>query len=151
MASAIPAWRASPPGRCRRTVFEAKRNLAKEWQDVARRMPDYLAAREKKEREKFIGIASDGWQWAACELEEGKLVTIKEIILDPEKPEVFLKWLDGVVARKSSLPPEALTIRVKLGQDWAAFRRSSAALASLWERPSSSPKVALSAGSGRSS
>jgi len=49
-------------------------------------MPDYLAAREKKEREEFIGIAADGWQWAACELEEGKLVTIKEIILDPEKP-----------------------------------------------------------------
>jgi len=25
-------------------------------------MPDYLAAREKKEREEFIGIAADGWQ-----------------------------------------------------------------------------------------
>ncbi|MGH6935745.1 MAG: hypothetical protein ACRED2_06110 [Methylocella sp.] len=103
-------------------------------------MPDYLAAREKKEREEFIGIASDGRQWAACELEEGKLVTIKEIILDPEKPEVFLAWLDGVVALKSSLPPEPLTIRAELGQDWVAFRRSSAALASLWERLCSSRK-----------
>ena len=126
-----------------RTIFEAKRDLAKEWQDVARRMPDYLAAREKKEGEKFIGIASDGRQWAACELEDGKLVKIKETTLDPDKAEGFLAWLDGVVALKASLPPEPLTIREQLGQDSPAFRRSSAALASLRSKLSSSPQVAL--------
>jgi len=43
-----------------RTVFEAKKNLDKEWDDVVRRMPDYLADRERDEGEQFVGIASDG-------------------------------------------------------------------------------------------
>jgi hypothetical protein len=46
-----------------RTVFEAKRNLDQEWGDVVRRMPDYLADREREEGERFVGIASDGLKW----------------------------------------------------------------------------------------
>ena len=87
-----------------RTVFEAKRDLAKELADVERKMPDYLADREREEREKFVGIASDGRQWIAYELEDGKLIKIKEIILDLQKSDLFLAWLDGVVALKASLP-----------------------------------------------
>ncbi|MGI8568607.1 MAG: N-6 DNA methylase [Methylocella sp.] len=126
-----------------RTILEAKSDLAKEWPDVEHRMPDYLADREKEEGEKFIGIATDGRQWIACELEDGKLIKIKEIILDPEKPELFLAWLDGVVALKVSLPPNPLTIRIELGQDSVAFRRSSAALAGLWGRLGRDAAVAL--------
>jgi hypothetical protein len=47
-----------------RTVFEAKSDLDKEWDDVERRMPDYLADREREERQHFVGIASDGCKWA---------------------------------------------------------------------------------------
>jgi len=126
-----------------RTVFEAKRDLAKELADVERKMPDYLADREREEGEKFVGIASDGRTWIAYELENGKLIKIKEIILDPEQPDLFLAWLDGVVALKASLPPDPLTIRIELGQDSVAFRRSSGALATLWQRLGSDPAVAL--------
>ncbi|MDQ6704064.1 MAG: hypothetical protein M3Z96_13755 [Pseudomonadota bacterium] len=117
-----------------RTVFEAKRDLAKELADVERKMPEYLGDRERDEGEKFVGIASDGRQWIAYELEDGKLIKITEIILDLQKPELFLAWLDGVVALKASLPPDPLTIRIELGQDSVAFRRAGAALASLWGR-----------------
>ena len=126
-----------------RTILEAKSDLAKEWPDVERRMPDYLADREKEEGEKFVGIASDGRQWIAYELEDGKLIKIKEIILDPEKPDLFLAWLDGVVALKASLPPDPLTIRMQLGQDSDAFRRAGAALAGLWDRIGCDAAVAL--------
>jgi N-6 DNA Methylase len=127
-----------------RTILEAKSDLAKEWPDVARRMPDYLADREKEEGEKFVGIASDGRQWIACGLEDGTLIKLnKEIILDPEKPEHFLAWLDGVVALKASLPPDPLTIRIELGQDSVAFRRAGAALAGLWGRLGRDAAVAL--------
>jgi hypothetical protein len=78
-----------------RTILEAKSDLDREWPDVERRMPDYLADREREEGERFVGIASDGRQWAACELEGGKLVIIKKISLDPERPDLFLAWLDG--------------------------------------------------------
>src|SRR6266700_1031677 len=40
-----------------RTVFEAKSDLDQEWEDVLRRMPDYLADREREEGERFVGIA----------------------------------------------------------------------------------------------
>jgi N-6 DNA Methylase len=127
-----------------RTILEAKSDLAREWPDVERKMPDYLADREKEEGEKFVGIASDGRLWIACGLEDGKLVEItKRFTLDPEKPGQFLAWLDGVVALKASLPPDALTIRIELGQDSVAFRRSSAALANLWSKLSLSPPAAL--------
>jgi hypothetical protein len=126
-----------------RTILEAKSDLAKEWQDVERRLPEYLADREKQEGEKFIGIASDGRQRAACELEDGRFIKIKETTLDPDKPELFLAWLDGVLALKESLPPEPLTIRAELGQDSVAFRRSSAALARLWGRLGRDTAVAL--------
>ena len=80
-----------------RTILEAKRDLAKELADVERKMPGYLGDREREEGEKFVGIAADGRQWIAYELEDGKLIKIKEIILDLQKPELFLAWLDGVV------------------------------------------------------
>jgi hypothetical protein len=127
-----------------RTILEAKSDLAKEWPDVERKMPDYLADREREEGEKFVGIASDGRTWVACELEYGKLIKLnKDIVLDPEKPELFLAWLDGVVALKASLPPDPLTIRIELGQESIAFRRASAALAGLWSQLGRDAAVAL--------
>ena len=84
-----------------RTVFEAKSDLDGEWQDVERRMPDYLADREREEREHFVGIASDGQKWAVFELEAGKLIVVKRTVLDPEQPDKFLPWLDGALALKS--------------------------------------------------
>jgi hypothetical protein len=126
-----------------RTVFEAKRDLAKELADVERKMPEYLGDREREEGEKFVGIASDGRTWIAYGLEDGNLIKITEISLDLQKSELFLAWLDGVLAIKASLPPDPLTICIELGQDSVAFRRASASLASLWSKLSSSPQVAL--------
>ncbi|MBI5013241.1 MAG: N-6 DNA methylase, partial [Methylocystis sp.] len=126
-----------------RTVFEAKSDLAREWPDVARKMPDYLADREREEGEKFVGLASDGLKWAAFELVGGTLEKIKDTQLDPERAEEFLAWLDGVVALKSSLPPDPLTIRAELGRDSLAFRRADAELAELWSRLKTDPAVYL--------
>lgn len=117
-----------------RTIFEAKSNLDKEWADVERRMPDYLKDREAEEGEKFVGIASDGLKWAVFERAQDKLVRVKDTVLDLSKPDVFLAWLDGALALKSSLPPEALTIRQELGQDSVAYRRASQSLLELWTR-----------------
>jgi len=126
-----------------RTVFEAKSDLAKEWPDVVRRMPDYLADREREEGEAFVGIASDGRAWAAFELVGGALVKFKDTMLDPEQPGPFLAWLDGVVALKASLPPDPLTVRIELGQDSVAFRRAGMALATSWDGLKTDRAVAL--------
>ncbi|MFD2181050.1 N-6 DNA methylase [Rhodoplanes azumiensis] len=126
-----------------RTVFEAKRNLDQEWDDVVRRMPDYLADRERAEGERFVGIASDGLKWVVFERQDESLVRVKDISLDPEQPAVFLAWLDGALALKSSLPPDALTIRAELGQDSIAFHRANQMLAALWDSLKAEPAVVL--------
>lgn len=126
-----------------RTVFEAKSDLDREWPDVARRMPDYLADREREEGERFVGIASDGLKWAVFELRDGALVTVRQTTLDPDRPEPFLAWLDGALALKSSLPPDPLTIRAELGSDSVAYHLVHEALAELWEKVRAQPAEAL--------
>lgn len=126
-----------------RTVLEAKSDLEREWQDVERRMPDYLADREREEGEHFVGIASDGLKWAVFELRDAALVTVKQTTLDPEKPEIFLAWLDGAVALKSSLSPDALTIRAELGADSVAYHLVQAEMARLWSKLQNDPAEAL--------
>ncbi|MDE3175152.1 MAG: N-6 DNA methylase [Pseudomonadota bacterium] len=126
-----------------RTVFEAKSDLDREWGDVERRMPDYLADREREERQHFVGIASDGRKWAVFELSAGKLAKIKETVLNPDEAGVFLAWLDGVLALKSSLPPDALTIRSELGADSIAYRRVDAQMRVLWGRLQADRAVSL--------
>ena len=126
-----------------RTVFEAKSDLDREWQDVERRMPDYLADREREEKEHFVGVASDGQRWAVFELEAGKLVTVKRTTLDADRPDEFLAWLDGAVALRSSLPPDALTIRAELGKDSIPYRRVNAQLRALWAKLEDNPDVML--------
>ncbi len=126
-----------------RTVFEAKSDLDREWQDVERRMPDYLADRQREEKEHFVGIASDGQKWAVFELDAGKLVVLKRTVLDPEKAEPFLAWLDGAVALRSSLPPDPLTIRAELGEELVAYHRVDTQLRSLWAKLRPNPIAAL--------
>jgi hypothetical protein len=106
-----------------RTIFEAKKNLDKEWDDVVRRMPDYLADREREEGEQFVGIASDGSKWVVFERSGNHLIKVKETTLDLEKPDLFLAWLDGALALKSALPPDPLTS----GYSWGRIRQLSAA------------------------
>lgn len=126
-----------------RTVFEAKRDLAGEWSDVERRMPDYLADREREYGEPFVGIASDGLKWVALELRDGALTRLTETTLDPDKGETFLAWLDGVLALKASLPPDPLTVRAELGQDSVAYARVLRELRALWSQVSAHPAEAL--------
>lgn len=126
-----------------RTIFEAKRNLDQEWEDVVRRMPDYLADREREEGERFVGLASDGLKWVVFERNDDQLAKIKETTLDPENSEAFLAWLDGAVALKESLHPDPATVRIELGHESVAFRRANEGLRTLWRKLGDDPAVAL--------
>ena len=126
-----------------RTVFEAKRNLDHELQDVERKMPEYLANREEDTGEPFIGIASDGLRWIVYALDGGALVKLKETRLDPERGGEFLAWLDGALALKVSLPPDPTTARLELGADAPAFRIADAALRGLWAKLKGDPAALL--------
>lgn len=126
-----------------RTVFEAKRDLDRERADVERKMPDYLANREAETGEAYVGLASDGVNWSVYALDAGALVALKSHRLDPEKPAEFLAFLDGALALKASLPPDALTIRDELGQHSVAYRTADRQLRALWDRIGGQPAVLL--------
>ncbi len=126
-----------------RTVFEAKSDLDREWADVERRMPDYLADREREERQKFVGIASDGRKWAVFELNAGTLTVVRRTELNPDQAGTFLAWLDGALALKASLPPDPLTIRAELGQESVAYHRVNAMLREIWDKLSDDSNVQL--------
>ena len=102
---------AAPYLRPRETSISNGRTLSVECRII-------LAHREREEDTRFVGIASDGFKWVVFERAENALVKVKETTLDPEKPDVFLAWLDGAVALKSALPPDPLTIRIELGEDF---------------------------------
>ncbi len=125
------------------TVLEAKRDLTREWDDVARRMPDYLADRERETGERFVGIATDGFRWVVFELQDALLIKIKETTLDPARADAFLAWLDGVVSLRASLPPDPLTVKIELGRESVAYRRAYEKLAEIWPRIEANPAVAL--------
>ncbi len=126
-----------------RTVLEAKRNLTAEWSDVERRMPDYLADRERETGDRFVGIATDGLRWVVFERRNAQLQKIKETTLDPAKPELFIAWLDGAIAIRASLPPDPLTVRIELGKDSVAYRRAHERLSAIWLRIKDEPATAL--------
>jgi N-6 DNA Methylase len=126
-----------------RTILEAKSDLTKEWADVERRMPDYLRDREREENERFTGIATDGLRWAVFERVDDAIVKIRETILDPEKGFEFLAWLDGAIAIKSSLAPDALTVKAELGQESVAYHRASQGLRKVWDKLKDDSAVTL--------
>ena len=126
-----------------RTVFEAKRDLDKERADVERKMPDYLANRERETGEPFVGLASDGLLWSVYALDGGALRELRGFRLDVDEPQAFLSFLDGALALKSSLPPDPHTIREELGRASVAYATADRMLRALWQRLRPSPAVML--------
>jgi hypothetical protein len=53
--------------------------------EFERRVPEYLADREREERERFVGIRSDGRKWAVLELNDGALA-LKLSLPPPRMP-----------------------------------------------------------------
>lgn len=68
---------------------------------------------------------------------------MKETVLNPEEAGLFLAWLDGALALKASLPPDALTIRSELGNGSVAYHLVDARLRALWDKLKSERAVSL--------
>ncbi|QQS13858.1 MAG: SAM-dependent DNA methyltransferase [Rhodospirillales bacterium] len=134
-----------------RTVFEFKSDLAKERGDAEEQIDRYLKEREGATRDRYVGLATDGYQYVAFELRDGALVELREFrIAALKRPtdadreaERLLAWLDGAVAIQSSLPADALTFTNELGRESVAYRRVLGDLDRLWREVGTEPEVAL--------
>jgi hypothetical protein len=90
------------------TVFEFKRDLARERADVLRRLPDYLRAQERAWKRPFIGIATDGAAWEAFELRGAEMASLGTARAEPERPEALLAWLEPALSERDDLPADGL-------------------------------------------
>ncbi|MCU4161801.1 hypothetical protein AiwAL_17125 [Acidiphilium sp. AL] len=75
------------------TVFEFKRDLRQELGDVERKLPDYLAERERQTERKFLGIATDGATFIAYEWTNGALAEISRHVTRADQGPALLAWL----------------------------------------------------------
>jgi SAM-dependent methyltransferase len=115
-----------------RTVFEFKTDLRRETRDVERKLPDYLAQREKETGEHFVGVATDGATFVPYELRAGRLRQLPSFTTAPDKPRELLAWLSSLVAVSADLEPTPESVRRELGRGSLAWHLAAEELAALW-------------------
>jgi SAM-dependent methyltransferase len=125
------------------TVFEFKRDLRRERRTAEEELGRYLPHREHETGERFIGIATDGADFLAYEIENGNLIELPGYKTSLEDPGGLLLWLDSAVSLQPDLIPEPTIVRVELGRESLAYRRALASLAELWNDVKDRPEVQL--------
>ncbi|HZL00697.1 MAG TPA: N-6 DNA methylase, partial [Caulobacteraceae bacterium] len=126
-----------------RTVIEFKSNLPKERRDALEELGRYLPEREAATGERFVGVVTDGADWEAYELRGGAPFLLRAFKADPNQPDRLLVWLDGAVASRAEIPPDALNIIAELGHESIAFLRAKAALREAWAAVADHPTASL--------
>ena len=113
------------------TVFEFKRNLRHEMDDVQARLPDYLRERERQTGRRYLGIATDGASFVAFELRDDEMVRLDRHETKPDQPDALLAWLEPALSNRDDLSPEPLVIQRELGRNSLTFARANGVLQSL--------------------
>ena len=104
-----------------RTVFEIKSDLRTESREAESRLPDYLRARENETGEHFVGIITDGADFAVHERRGDALRNLQAFRPTVEDPEALVAWLDGAVVVQTELEPDPETVQRELGRGSLAY------------------------------
>ena len=126
-----------------RTVFELKSDLRRERRDAEDGLARYLSEREGQTGEKYVGIATDGAEFAAFFLRGGRAVEVGGCRTEPEKPRKLLLWLQGAVALGEELLPDPHTISGEFGRESLAARRALDGLGECWAHIGQTPGAKL--------
>jgi hypothetical protein len=124
-------------------VFEFKRNLQQELNDVLAQLPNYLAERERLTQRRFVGIATDGAEFIAYELRAGAMVEIGRHTPSRTQPTALLAWLEPALSNRDDLLPDPLTVERELGRSSLSFGRARGVLERLWAELSANSEVLL--------
>lgn len=125
------------------TVFEIKRDLRNERADAEAGLTRYIRDREKATGKRYLGIATDGAEFVAYQLQAGRLQKVEEFIPSTEDPTRFLRWLDTATTVRENIYPDARTIREEFGRDSLVFRRCMDDLRILWKQAQDIPEASL--------
>lgn len=125
------------------TVFEFKRDLRRERADAEEELTRYLGDREKQSGLKYMGIATDGAEFAPYELRRGTLARLPGFSTARDGGANLLAWLDGAVSLRPDLDPTPALVKRELGRESIAYQRARARLGELWAEVTQRPDVAL--------
>ena len=117
-----------------RTVFELKSDLRRERREAEDGLTRYLSERQSQTGESYVGIATDGAEFVAFFLREGRLVEAGAHRVDPAAARASLAWLQGAVALGEDLLPDPQTVEREFGRGSLAARRALDGLGDLWGR-----------------
>lgn len=126
-----------------RTVIELKTNLKTERRDAEEQLARYLPERRAATGEAYVGLTTDGLEWSAYEMRGETLVRLRDYKTDLKRPTDLLAWLDGAIATREEVIPDAINIRAELGQESVAFMRAEAELRTAWAAVADHPTASL--------
>ena len=126
-----------------RTVFELKSDLRRERQDAESGLARYLSEREGRTGEKYVGIATDGCDYAAFFLRGNRVVEVSTHRTERDKPRDLLVWLQSTVSVGEDLLPEPHTIIREFGRKSLTAQRALEVLADLWQQVEATPNARL--------
>jgi hypothetical protein len=124
------------------TIFEFKRDLRRERADAEEELTRYLTDRERQTGLRFVGIATDGADFAPYELRRGRLVRLPGFTTREHGSEL-LAWLDAAVSIQGDLVPTPELVRRELGRESVAYERARGRLEAFWGEAGQRPDVQL--------
>jgi len=126
-----------------RTVFEVKRDLARERGDAENQLARYLPQREAETGQTFVGIATDGAEFLVYMVRDDRLDQLGQFKPTVREPHGLLGWLESVVALNDQIPPDVISIQSELGRHSVAHHRALREIEALWREVEDHPDASL--------
>lgn len=129
------------------TVIEVKKDLRSSSVLLAakKQLAGYLETRTQQTGQRYVGVLTDGADWIAYQLNDGRLEESTRTRVHSTRPDVtaLLYWVEGVLATRQHVPPTPTEIVARLGASSASYALDRASLATLYAANASLQTVEL--------
>lgn len=112
----------------RNLVFEVKRDLRREHEDVIRELHLYLNGLDGR----AFAIAADGERFEAYRLASEEVVLVNELTLDEVDDETAIQWLDAFLFTQQAIAPTADNVVRRFGPHSPVFLSAEDELRKMW-------------------
>jgi N-6 DNA Methylase len=119
----------------RNLVFEVKRDLGREHDDVVRELSLYLRSLD----DRAFAIAADGARFQAYRLAAEEMVLVSELELESVDDEAAIQWLDSFLFTQEAVTPTADNVVRRFGPHSPVFLSAEDELEEMWKQASEHP------------
>ncbi|HEX6753490.1 MAG TPA: N-6 DNA methylase [Solirubrobacterales bacterium] len=113
----------------RNLVFEVKRDLKREHEDVIRELHLYLSSLDNR----AFAIAADGQRFEAYRLVSKEVVLVNELSLEEVDDETAIQWLDAFLFTQQAIAPTAESVVRRFGPHSPVFLSAEDELGEMWD------------------